>query len=66
MMHCIYLRCGLHYHQGILNDVGLSYLLLRPGGLDAVEEWADALSLGEQQRLGELAVPFVRVLPVVG
>jgi ABC-type uncharacterized transport system fused permease/ATPase subunit len=33
--------------------VNLGYLLSRGGGLDAVEEWADALSLGEQQRIGE-------------
>ena len=36
-----------------MNEVGLGYLLQRQGGLDAVEEWADSLSLGEQQRLGE-------------
>ncbi len=38
--------------QGLLSEVGLGYLLQRAGGLDAVEEWADSLSLGEQQRLG--------------
>lgn len=32
--------------------------MLRSGGLDAAEEWADALSLGEQQRLGSLHLMF--------
>ncbi len=31
--------------------MGLGYLLQRPGGLQAMEDWADSLSLGEQQRL---------------
>ena len=38
-----------------MRAVGLGYLLDRQGGLDAVEEWADSLSLGEQQRLGKRA-----------
>ncbi len=38
--------------QELLEAVGLEYLLLRGGGLDAIEDWADSLSLGEQQRLG--------------
>ena len=38
-----------------MREVGLGYLLDRQGGLDAVEEWADSLSLGEQQRLGKRA-----------
>ena len=37
--------------QELLEEVGLGYLLQRPGGLQAVEDWADSLSLGEQQRL---------------
>ena len=37
--------------QDLLREVGLGYLLQRRGGLDAVEDWADSLSLGEQQRL---------------
>jgi len=37
--------------QALLEEVGLAYLLQRPGGLQAVEDWADSLSLGEQQRL---------------
>jgi putative ATP-binding cassette transporter len=37
--------------QDLLHEVGLGYLLQRPGGLQAVEDWADSLSLGEQQRL---------------
>ena len=40
--------------QELLEAVGLEYLLLRKGGLDSVEEWADSLSLGEQQRLGTM------------
>ena len=39
--------------QRLIHDVGLGYLLDRQGGLDSVEEWADSLSLGEQQRLGK-------------
>jgi ABC-type uncharacterized transport system fused permease/ATPase subunit len=44
--------CNALLIQELLEVVGLEYLLLRSGGLDAAEEWADALSLGEQQRLG--------------
>ena len=51
--------------QVLLSDVGLGYLLKREGGLNAVEEWADSLSLGEQQRLGthagSMRVPAVTV-----
>jgi ABC-type uncharacterized transport system fused permease/ATPase subunit len=39
------------FTQALLQEVGLGYLLQRPGGLLAVEDWADSLSLGEQQRL---------------
>ncbi len=46
---CVKLRADL---QALLTAVGLEYLLTRSDGLDAKEEWADALSLGEQQRLG--------------
>ena len=43
--------------QGLLGAVGLDYLLARTDGLDAQEEWADSLSLGEQQRLGPRLMP---------
>ena len=49
--------------QALLEAVGLGYLLLRSEGLDSKEEWADSLSLGEQQRLG--ACVFVSALVVV-
>ena len=44
------------YHA-VLKQVNLPELIDRFGGLDAVEEWGDVLSLGEQQRLS-----FARVL----
>lgn len=37
--------------QELLAEVGLAHLLSRPGGLHAVEDWSDSLSIGEQQRL---------------
>ena len=36
----------------LLRVVRLAHLAERPGGLAAEENWADVLSLGEQQRLG--------------
>ncbi len=36
----------------LLEVVQLSYLVEREGGWDAKANWADVLSLGEQQRLG--------------
>lgn len=36
----------------ILENVKLTYLLEREGGLGAALNWEDVLSLGEQQRLG--------------
>eukprot|EP00040_Diaphanoeca_grandis_P001018 m.17269 g.17269 ORF g.17269 m.17269 type:complete len:1248 (-) comp11415_c0_seq1:76-3819(-) len=36
----------------LLASVGLAYLVEREKGWDAVANWADVLSLGEQQRLG--------------
>ncbi|XP_021741036.1 ABC transporter D family member 1-like [Chenopodium quinoa] len=38
--------------QVILENVKLTYLLEREGGLGAALNWEDVLSLGEQQRLG--------------
>ena len=35
-----------------LQMVRVPYLLQRPNGLRAEENWADVLSLGEQQRIG--------------
>ncbi|CAN0375897.1 unnamed protein product, partial [Discosporangium mesarthrocarpum] len=35
--------------KDILGDVNLGYLADRCGGLDAVRDWQDELSLGEQQ-----------------
>jgi vitamin B12/bleomycin/antimicrobial peptide transport system ATP-binding/permease protein len=43
--------------QSVLDRVGLGHLTERFGGFNAVENWAQKLSLGEQQRLG-----FCRVL----
>ncbi|CAN0130773.1 unnamed protein product [Ectocarpus sp. 6 AP-2014] len=37
--------------EGILEQVQLGYLCSRSGGLGAVRDWQDELSLGEQQRL---------------
>ena len=34
-----------------LEQVSLGYLVDRPGGLDAVQEWSDVLSGGEKQRI---------------
>ncbi|MDV2999567.1 MAG: Vitamin B12 transport ATP-binding protein BacA [Chroococcopsis gigantea SAG 12.99] len=45
--------------QSILEKVNLADLTARVGGLDVVLNWADVLSLGEQQRLG-----FARLLLV--
>jgi ABC-type ATPase involved in cell division len=39
------------YLQRLLREVHLGYLLERPGGLAAMEDWSDCLSIGEQQRL---------------
>lgn len=36
----------------LMSKVKLDYLVDREGGLDAVKEWGDVLSLGEQQRVG--------------
>lgn len=41
----------------LLREVEMEYLVRRKGGLEAVEDWSDALSGGEQQRLG-----FARLL----
>ena len=38
--------------QWLLSRLGLHHLLQRRGGLNAIENWADSLSVGEQQRLG--------------
>ncbi|MEB3312034.1 MAG: ABC transporter ATP-binding protein/permease [Snowella sp.] len=38
--------------QEVLAQVNLGNLIERVGGLDTVLDWADVLSLGEQQRLG--------------
>lgn len=38
-------------HQ-LMIQVRLGYLIEREGGLDAVKEWGEVLSLGEQQRVG--------------
>ena len=43
--------------QGVLKTVNLPYLVNRCGGIDAEQDWADFLSLGEQQRLA-----FARIL----
>ena len=48
---------SLHFAQDLLKEVELGHLLQRYGGLYAVENWADSLSVGEQQRLG-----FARLL----
>ena len=38
--------------DALMETVRLSYLIEREGGWDAVKEWGEVLSLGEQQRLG--------------
>ena len=38
--------------KDILKNVKLLYLLEREGGLNAILNWEDVLSLGEQQRIG--------------
>jgi ABC-type uncharacterized transport system fused permease/ATPase subunit len=48
----LHLGVSCSFLQEILEAVGLGYLLQRTDGFDAAEEWADSLSLGEQQRLG--------------
>jgi vitamin B12/bleomycin/antimicrobial peptide transport system ATP-binding/permease protein len=37
--------------EQVLQQVNLAHVVARSGGLDAVEDWAKILSLGEQQRL---------------
>ncbi len=38
--------------DGLMEIVRLQYLVEREGGWDAVQEWGETLSLGEQQRIG--------------
>lgn len=47
--------------EGILEQVQLGYLCSRSGGLGAVRDWQDELSLGEQQVRGWGAVCGERV-----
>jgi ABC-type uncharacterized transport system fused permease/ATPase subunit len=44
--------------KSILEDVRLVYLLEREGGWDALANWEDMLSLGEQQRLGMVVFEY--------
>jgi ABC-type uncharacterized transport system fused permease/ATPase subunit len=46
--------------RALLRQVDLEHLLDRPGGASAALDWGEALSLGEQQRLGMARLLFHR------